>query len=238
MSAKVEIIRDSIRVKMDDGDVEVPSAKLPQKFLEWQSSARMELFRALHSASTSSIKVQPAHIAVLATTDSSTFRVNLASRGMGVLPKEASLERFSALFEGSARDTASIAPEESIRRRAMDAQQFYSDPKNFDERLLGGLEIFEGRSEKNIQDYPFASLLFSAPPPHFTSYQLNGVIEFVDKENPHYRFLRSARELFARDAFHVLQYDYPKGYIFHVSEVIEKTPRTRGHNVQKNPRSS
>ncbi|WP_287585931.1 hypothetical protein, partial [Candidatus Borrarchaeum sp.] len=61
----------------------------------------------------------------------------------------------------------------------------------------------------------------------FPSYQFNGVVGFVDSENPYFRFLRAARELFAFDSFHIPQIRYPYGFLFHVVEIQDKTPFPR-----------
>ncbi len=51
------------------------------------------------------------------------------------------------------------------------------------------------------------------------------------RDNPYYRFLLAARELFAYDAFHVMQHRYPHGYVFHVCEIIDKTPIPEGRDA-------
>lgn len=229
----VEFSRKGIRLSAGSRRLELPSVPLPERFLLWQSSARMELFSSAGHHGAASVRTQPAHIAVLATSGNGTFGINLASRGMGVLPAESVLERFTILFEEAKEETEDMAPADSLPRRMEAVRQFYSDWKNFDDRFLGGLEIFEGRTEKNLLQNPLASLLYSGPPPEFMSFQLNGAVRVFGRDDPYYRFLRAARELFARDPFHVRQHDYPKGYLFYVSEVLEKTPRTRESNVQK-----
>ena len=92
---------------------------------------------------------------------------------------------------------------------------------------MGGLEIFEGQTYKNLLTDPRAALLYSGEAPKFPSYQINGVIKFVNKGDIYFRFLLAARELFARDTFHVHQIHYPFGYLFFPIEIKNKTPFPR-----------
>ncbi len=74
---------------------------------------------------------------------------------------------------------------------------------------------------------PRASLLYTGKAPYYPSYQFNVIVSIIDVDNPYYVFLRAARELFASDAFHIPQTRYPFGYLFHVVEVLDKTPYPR-----------
>ena len=110
-------------------------------------------------------------------------------------------------------------------------EEFYNNFESFGQYLLGGLEIFEGKTFLNLQKNPKASLLFTGEAPKFPSYQFNGIIEIINEKNPYFRFLLAARELFAHNPFHVKQTSYPFGYLFYAIEIKDKTPFPRN---QKN----
>lgn len=198
--------------------------KFPNNFLEWQMVTRQIMFKMLKNHGASGIKMQPGHLPVMATWSKGSFPVNLATRGMGLVPKEDLLDKFSSLFENTKKDTAEISLEQSLPKRLEVLEEFYNNTENFDESILGGLEIFEGQTAKNLKNRPLASLIFTGTPPKYPSYQFNGVVNRVENGNPYYRFLLAARELFATDTFHIHQIRYPFGYIFHVVEIKDKTP--------------
>jgi len=149
---------------------------------------------------------------------------------MGLLPKDDKLEKFTDLFNDAIKRYKSGPWQESLMERMDIANMFYGDLDNFNDKLLGGLEIFEGHTPQNLKKYPLASLLYTGDAPKFLSYQFNGFIEFIDKESKYYKFLRAARELFAFDAFHITQIDYPFGYLFYTVEIKSKTPYPRRTN--------
>ncbi len=211
----------------EHGRVTFPRVRMPDAFLLWQSQARIGMFEMMERGGGNSVHMAPVHLPVLASLGEGSFPVNLATRGIGVLPKDDRIAEFTDRF----RKTRALADDarfgESLTERVREAREFYSKPELFDPYILGGLEIFEGTTPKNLMANPIASLLYTGEAPKFLSYQLNGVIEFVEPKNPYYEFLLAARELFAFDNFHVTQKSYPYGYIFHVVGVTNKTPFPR-----------
>ena len=209
------------------GRVTFSRARMPDDFLSWQSQARLRMFEVMEKHGGASVHMAPVHLPVLASLGEGQFPINLTTRGIGVLPKDDIISEFTDKF----REVRALADEsrfgESLAERVQYAREFYSKPELFDPNILGGLEIFEGKTPKNLMANPFASLLYTGEAPKFPSYQLNGIIEFVEPKNPHYEFLLAARELFAFDNFHVTQKGYPYGYIFHIVEVRNKTPFPR-----------
>ena len=63
--------------------------------------------------------------------------------------------------------------------------------------------------------------------PEYISFQVNGEVELLGKDNPWYRYLLSSRKLFEFDNFHLYQPDYPFAYLIKVKEVRDKAPFTR-----------
>jgi hypothetical protein len=217
----------NIEISLHGEGLRFERARLPQAFLEWQSSARLEMFDLLRSQGAQAVRMQPAHLPVLATVGDGPFVINLSTRGVGLLPRPELLDRFTRLFQETLRDVAGLAWEESLDRRLAAVQALYSDVAQLDPSILGGLEIFEGQTLRNLRQNPLASLLYTGQAPRYPSYQFNGVVHLVGEEDPGYRFLLAARELFARDPFHVHQIHYPWGYLFYVVEARDKTPYPR-----------
>jgi hypothetical protein len=200
----------------------------PQAFVEWQSKSRIEMFQNLAQAGAASVHSQPSHLPVLATLGTGEFPINLASRGIGLLPKFELLEKYIALLVSAKNKESGKKWQESLPARVNAMSQFYSNKEEIDTTLLGGLEIFEGKTAKNVRSNPLVSLLYTGKPPQYPSFQFNCIAEILPPEDLRFQFLLAARELFAFDAFHITQSRYPFGYAFHIVEILEKTPYPRG----------
>jgi hypothetical protein len=209
------------------GRVTLPRARLPDDFLVWQSQARLTMFKMMEDHGGKSVKMAPVHLPVLASLGEGMFPINLATRGIGVLPKEEKLLEFTSKFRNAQTSADRSRFSENLSERVGEAKEFYKNPELFNPYILGGLEIFEGQTSKNLMENPTVSLLYTGEAPKFPSYQLNGIIEFIQPKNPYYEFLLAARELFAFDNFHIAQHNYPYGYLVHIVEVINKTPFSR-----------
>lgn len=214
-------------LRADESTVErMEHSEIPTDFLEWQRSARTSLFRTVVTGGSESVKSMPCHLAVLGSLRPDGT-INLATKGVGLVPKEERIADFTGSFRAALKDANGASWESSLERRMKTLLMFYGEIDNFDNTKLGGLEIFEGATYANLRNEPRASLLFTDGPPAFRSYEIEGTVEFVDPGSPHFEFLLAARELFARDSFHVPQNAYPHGFVFHVSKVRDKRPFTR-----------
>ena len=211
----------------DEGISNYSLKSLPDTFLFWQIRARLNLLESIKKNGVESIKTQPAHLPVLASLGNAPFYVNLSTRGIGLLPKKNKIQKFIDLFN-SVREKFKNKPwRETITERMETLMILYNNVDNFNKSLLGGLEIFGGETQKNLKNYPLASLLYSGESPKFISFQFNGLITFIKENDLYYQFLLAARELFARDYFHVPQIQYPYGYLFYLVEIKEKTPLSK-----------
>lgn len=226
---RIEGDLEQIRVLLNaEQTLTLPRCPLPPAFLQWQSDERMRMFDQLTASGAREVRRQPAHLPVFATFGAGPFGVNLATRGMGPLPRPEHLAAFTEVLEEARRGSEGRPPEQTLPARVEAARTCYRDPACFDPRLLGGLEIFEGRTDANLRRNPLASLLYTGAAPGYYSYQLNGVAERIGEGDDYFRFLLAARQLFASDAFHIHQSRYPHGYLFHLSEALDKTPFSRG----------
>ncbi len=227
MISDVKVTEEQIFVYLGTQTLKFPRLHLPEVFLHWQAEARLKMFDILENKGADVIKTHPAHLPVFATLGTSSFPINLTAKGIGLLPKLKYLEEFTTLFKDTQANADGQSWHDTLSLRVEAVRTFYSNLENFDRGILGGLEIFEGRTTQNLKNYPLASILYIGEAPKFPSYQFNGVVVFVDSENPYFRFLRAARELFAFDSFHIPQIRYPYGFLFHVVEILDKTPFPR-----------
>lgn len=205
--------------------------KIPTKCMEWLVSSRIEFLNSMKNGHPT--KYFAAHLPVMATwSEGQPFLVNMTVKGLGLLPDEDSLLHYTDIFESVIAEARSMPWKESIQQRMKAMTQLYGDVNNFDSCLLGGLEIFGGKTVANLRSNPYASLLYvgmsdTQEGMKYISFQVNSRVTILDKETPYYRFLLASRKLFEFDKFHLYQPDYPYGYLIRVSEVIDKSPYSR-----------
>jgi len=227
MKAKVVAHGQVVVVMRGDGTTrEYAIEGLPPDFIAWQIEARQALFQRLGSEP--SISTFAPHLPTLVTWGEGALFPNLAAKGMGLLPQDKLLEEYAIEFENLLAHLANRPWPETMRERVSAAQRFYGQAEAVDRRCLGGLEIFEGTTYRNLLSNPLASLLYVGPGPRYRSFQLDCVVEVVAPGDPRYRFIRSIRGLFEHERFHYQQPDYPFGYVFWVVEARDKSLRVRG----------
>lgn len=201
---------------------------IPSKFLEWLVSSRVNFLNDMKQGKP--LKYFSAHLPVMATwRDGEQFPVNMTVKGMGLLPKKERLEYYTDVFESVLADARTQLWDASINKRVEATEKLYSNMDNFDTTILGGLEIFEGRAFENLRENTFTSLLYTGmmrkeKGMEYISFQLNGRVEILSRDNPYYKFLLASRKLFEFDKFHIYQPDYPFGYLINVLEVRDKSP--------------
>lgn len=215
---------------------EVTLNKIPSVFLQWLASSRINFLEEMRKGSP--MRYFSAHLPVMSTWNSSPFPVNMTVKGIGLIPRTDHLHTYTDLFESVISEAGSMPWEESRYKRIEAIQRLYGDAGHFDPALLGGLEIFEGKTLSNLRKKPSASLLYAGmqhtvETTRYISFQVNGEVEILNKGNPYYRFLLASRKLFEFDRFHIYQPDYPLGYLIKVIEVIDKSPWSRSPKHEK-----
>lgn len=228
-AGRVEVIESKVAWLDAGGNRgELPLVELPVSFLEWQLASRRELYRRLREKG-QAVPFAPSHLPVLATYNDgavSSF-VNLSAKGVTLLPKPETLDRVVKLIEDLCKRKEEKSNPPTLEGRLRLVEELFGDPSSIDPYVLGGLEIFEGQTFRNLRRDPRAALLFVGEGPHYTSYQVNVIAELVEGDDLRYRYLSGLRRLFEGEAFHVHQTRYACGYVFWVVGVTEKTPRTR-----------
>lgn len=219
---------------------------IPIHFLRWLATSRIRFLEDMKAGGP--MRYFSAHLPVMATwRDGEEFPVNLTVKGIGLIPKKDIIQDYIDLFEATIAEARTLPWIESLPRRIEVMERLYSDIENFDPTLLGGLEIFEGTAFRNMKENSRASLLYmgvSVDPDNvktvnpqrpvaveYISFQVNGRVEILERDNIYYRYLLSARKLFEFDKFHIYQPDYPFGYLIKVSETKDKSPRPRGRRM-------
>jgi len=211
--------------------------KIPAKCMEWLVSSRIEFLQSMKEGHPT--KYMAAHLPVMATWDESrSFPVNMTVKGLGLLPEKDRLDHYTDIFESVITEARSMPWQESMNKRLTAMSKLYGNTDNFDPSMLGGLEIFGGKALENMRKNPYASLLYvgMSHTEHgiqYISFQVNCEVTILEKKDPGYRFLLASRKLFEFDKFHLYQPDYPFGYLFHVIDVIDKTPWSRKNGKQK-----
>ncbi len=221
---------------------QVVSAFIPFPFLKWLVSERMRFLNEMTAGKR--MRYFSAHLPVMATwREGEEFPVNLTVKGIGLIPREDCIMDYIDLFESTLARARIMPWKESLPMRIKAMERLYSDIENFDPGLLGGLEIFDGNAMRNMRENKRASLLYmgvsvdhakidTVTPERpvaiqYISFQVNGYVEILNKDNIHYRYLLSARRLFEFERFHIYQPDYPSGYLIRIKEVKDKSPWSR-----------
>lgn len=216
---------------------------IPVHLLQWLATSRIRFLEDMKAGRP--MRYFSAHLPVMATwREGEEFPINLTVKGIGLIPKKEIIFDYIDLFEAVLAEARAMPWIESLFRRIEIIEKLYFDIENFDPELLGGLEIFEGTAFKNMRDNSMASLLFTgvyANPEdaktvspqkpvaiQYISFQVNGRVEILGKDNLYYRYLLAARKLFEFDKFHLYQPDYPYGYLIKAIEVKDKSPWPRG----------
>lgn len=199
-------------------------AELPEKFIAWQIRSREELYEKLlrHEP----VQFLASHLPVLATLRPQGT-VNLATKGVGLVPKHEHIAHYIELFTRVLRESRAQSLPETLAARIGAACELFQHPDHIDARRLGSLEIFEGETFRNIRSDPRIALLFTGGGPDYLSFQVEGIAQVVEPGQPVYEFLRASRLLFEHERFHIAQPAYPHAYEFLLSEVREKTPHRR-----------
>jgi hypothetical protein len=206
-----------------------PLSELPEVFFNWLIVTRQNLVEDLKRKRP--VRLLSSHLPVLATWgERADYPVNLTVKGIGLVPKIERLEESALLLEEVFEKARGLPWEQSLSDRIAAIRKIYENREGLDRRYLGGLEIFAGRAYKNLSANPFCSLLFMGVAMdhrkvRYISFQLNGQVEILDKNNPYYRFLVAARRIFEFEIFHLIQGGYPYGYLVHIDEVLDKSPQ-------------
>lgn len=214
------------------GHSRVTLKAIPSHFLEWLASSRIKFLNDMIEGRP--MRYFSAHLPVMATWgQDDPFPVNMTVKGIGLIPRDEYIQDYTDMFEATIAEARTSSWSDSLHARIEIMNKLYQDVNNFDPSLLGGLEIFEGKAYENLRGNRLTSLLYvgmnnSDQGMQYISFQVNGNVELLGKDNLYYRYLLASRKLFEFEKFHLYQPDYPFGYLINVSEVRDKAPWSRG----------
>lgn len=211
-------------VRSPNCSLTLPVTALPAPLISWFAEGKLDIYRQL-LADPAKVDFFHQHLPVLVThVPGSPFPFNCGNKGVGFLPKHEFLAGYIELYRQTIEASKSIPWRNSLPDRITAARSFHENREAIDFRCLTSIEIFQKQTFRNLQHYPLASLLFTGSTPEYRSFQLNCAVEIIDREDPRFTFIRLSRRLFEFDGFHIAQPDFAYGYIFWISEIMDKTP--------------
>ncbi len=221
---RIEVTGDTVSLHLPSGPETLPKVKLPDHLVQWIKMGRQSVYDQILENS-DKIRFFSQHLPVLVTySANSLFPFNCGNKGVGFLPTSKALESYNDLYERTIEASRGIPWQDSLPARIQTASKFNEDHGGIDYRCLASLEIFQKTTFKNLLRFPLASLLYTGTSPTYTSFQLNCAVEIIDENDPRFTFIKLSRTLFEFDGFHIAQPQFQYGYIFWITEVIDKTP--------------
>lgn len=220
----------SIRARVGGVWREFRLATLPDAFMDWNLTSRLEMLSGLSDLMSGQGGAPPSlsgpHNAAMATLgyrrDDSMLEVNNAFKGMGLCPARGIIrDRIAEMTETMG------AP---MPEKMGFLQRIYSDSSNFDLTKLVSLELystpeFETHTFLNLMSEPVTSLVFLDS----LSFEVRGIGQLVDhsdeEADDYARNIVSYTNI-AHSYFHG---DFPRmfpGILVHVVEVFDNTPGT------------
>lgn len=221
---RVLVEGDRVSLQLPTGPVILPIVKLPGRLVQWIKEGRQTIYGQILEDG-GKIRFFSQHLPVLVTySANSLFPFNCGNKGVGFLARSEALGSYNDLYARTIEASRGIVWRDSLPGRVEAASRFNNDHDAIDYRCLASLEIFQKTTFKNLLHMPLASLLFTGASPTYMSFQINCAVEIVVEKDPRFQFIRLSRTLFEFDDFHIAQPQFRYGYIFWVTEVIDKTP--------------
>jgi len=232
---------------------EYPVQKLPDQFVAWQINTKKRLIEMTKESRNDALTLDlihmismSAHIATFVTSNpSGRFPVTLSFKRVMLLPKKKYLEEvihwqeklLASMYRFDWNESESITHLEkradSVSEERTKFFEYLYDEERIDFSALGILEIFQGRTLKNITEKPECAIQFLSAYNTYNmlgdeiqAFQINCIAEIVEK-GPFLEYLKNMKLLsdFYDTSFR--QGRCEKGYICHVCEVYNKTPSPR-----------
>ena len=219
-----------VRARVDGVWGDYSTSDLPDEFLEWNLSARIDVLDNIMGMMTGQGGESPSlagpHNAAMATRGSrrndSILSINNAFKGMGLCPRrEIIADKIAFLRENS--DAPMPAKIDFLK-------DMYSDPANFDLTKLISLELystptFETHTFINLMKEPVTSLVFLDN----KSYEVRGIGQLVDPEDTSCGAYATRIVEYTNLAHSFFHGEFPRlfpGILVHVLETFDNTPGT------------
>jgi len=198
---------------------EIPLVSLGEPFMAWQLTSRINNLRFFLTGQGE--REFAVHTGYMATASSQGFPLNVAAKGLGLLPRGDLSGWTAALEELIAK--AGAKGEESTRKERLEFLLHLYEKESWDDRVLTTIELYGKATWKNVHEDPRCSVLFSSY--RNTSFLVNGVVEVVPPGHPVYRYVVALHDLFHLPGGP--RRDFPGVYRIWACEVWDKTPGPR-----------
>jgi len=222
--------RGIVRARVDGVWGDYTTTNLPDEFLEWNLSARIDVLDSIMAMMTGQGGEPPSlagpHNAAMATRGSrrndSVLSINNAFKGMGLCPRrEIIADKIAFLRENA--DAPMPAKLDFLK-------DMYSDAANFDLTKLISLElystpVFETHTFINLMKEPVTSLVFLDD----KSYEVRGIGQLVDPEDTSCGVYATQIVEYTNLAHSFFHGEFPRlfpGILVHVLETFDNTPGT------------
>lgn len=193
--------------------------QLPDEFIEWQIERRKEGIQDLLLGKGSGYE---AHLPVMSTYGSKGFKLNLAVKGVGLLPREDLIIDYVKEWALLINNCISSGWNKTGKKRLESLLNFYSSPEIFDKESLVSIEMYGTKTYNNIKKNKTCALLFTdLGYKDLVSYQVNCKVKIKQFPDKVYRYAVLLHSLFHSKPM----YDYPYVYQLDVVGVLDKRPK-------------
>jgi len=205
--------------------------ELPDKFIEWDISRRLQTLDDIKKGSMP--QLAGAHNGIVAShglkRNDAQFSINNAVKGMGFLPKPEKIEEVLGLLKSTfdSTDNRKLAILESLYKNA---QEIFDPTKQISLELYATPE-FETHTFLNQMTDPGVSIVFL----DFPSYELRAIAQLIHPLDPNLTpYEKNVVDYIntIHDYFHSRSPRPSIGVIYHIIEVFDNSPgRARGQRI-------
>ena len=122
------------------------------------------------------------------------FPMNIAAKGIGLLPKSKYIEEITLRAEELLKRTFIEGKESTFKERISFLKEFF-EKDLIDKRSIASLEIYGKTSYNNVIVNPYCALLFNSYISNL-SIQLNTIAECLSEDTWEYRFIAARHDLY------------------------------------------
>lgn len=192
--------------------------RLPDEFIKWQLERRKEGIENLLLGKGSGYE---AHLPVMATYGKKGFKLNVAMKGVGLLPHKTLIKEYVSEWTVLTDDCVASGWDKTRKKRLEVLLDFYSSPDIFDKKHLFSIEMYGTKTFKNIKKSKQCALLFTdLGYKEIFSWQVNCKVKLKQFPDDVYKHAVLLHSLFHSKP----TYNYPCVYQMKVIGIGDKRP--------------
>ncbi|MBN1619663.1 hypothetical protein JW890_02975 [candidate division WOR-3 bacterium] len=219
----------NIKALVDGVWIEYSTTELPEKFMEWNLSARREAIDMWKRGEMPPLSGP--HSGMVASyggkREDTQISVNNAVKGIGFLPKEEFISQVTELLL--------LNYDSSFIRKLFILDSLYQNPEIFDRTKQISLELYTTEEFKthtflNIMAYPLVSVVFLDIP----SYEIKAAAQLIYPEDPSISEQDRKTVEYINTVHDFIHGSSPRksfALVFHVLEVFDNSPSSRGIRI-------